>query len=60
MLNRSAKVDDRPILDDAGRVSAEYAKEYAESGRISSNMSIFFLCNVKKITCFRLGEDFCG
>lgn len=48
MLNRSAKVDDRPILDDAGRVSAEYAKEYAESGRISSNMSIFFLCNVKK------------
>ena len=29
--DRFLEGDDRPILDDAGHVSAEYAKEYAES-----------------------------
>lgn len=30
-IDKFLEGDDRPILDDAGRVSAEYAKEYAES-----------------------------
>ena len=30
-IDRFLEGDDRPILDDAGHVSAEYAKEYAES-----------------------------
>ena len=30
-LSKFLEGDDRPVLDDAGRVSAEYAKEYAES-----------------------------
>lgn len=30
-IDKFLEGDERPILDDAGRVSAEYAKEYAES-----------------------------
>ena len=30
-IDKFLEGDDRPVLDDAGRVSAEYAKEYAES-----------------------------
>ena len=30
-INKFLEGDDRPILDDAGRVSAEYAKEFAET-----------------------------
>lgn len=30
-IDKFLEGDDRPVLDDAGYVSAEYAKEYAES-----------------------------
>lgn len=30
-INKFLEGDDRPVLDDAGRVSAEYAKEFAET-----------------------------
>ena len=30
-IDKFLEGDDRPILDDAGRVSAEYAKEFAET-----------------------------
>ena len=30
-IDKFLEGDDRPVLDDAGRVSAEYAKEFAET-----------------------------